>query len=186
MQTRPAICPMCGKTDAVEKVSVLYLTGLGMRTPGGSPRDAGGGVRAARALSIDIPDVPALSRKLAPPASQKQAFMRAVHPDIAVLAFSLILPFFLYGILTSQAEMLPVVLAILAVFYLVYFLERKRLVSRFQAEQAKQKADAERIQHGIERWMRLYYCARDDGVFEPGEDELAPVDMMMGYLLREA
>ena len=38
----------------------------------------------------------------------------------------------------------------------------------------------------FERWMKLYYCARDDGVFEPGSEALTPADQTPGYLLRQS
>lgn len=173
MHNNQAICPICGKADTVEKVPVLYVNALGIRSRSSPP-------------APDIAGLQTLSRKLAPPASQKQVFMRPVHPDMAVLAFSLIAPFFLYGIWSTQRNTLPVVIALLAAFYLTYFMLRKNLAARFRAEQARQKVEAERIRHGIERWMKLYYCARDDGVFEPGASELVPVDMMRSHLLREA
>jgi len=34
----------------------------------------------------------------------------------------------------------------------------------------------------IERWNQLYYCARDDCIYIPGENNSAPVDEMDGYL----
>lgn len=183
---KPVLCPLCGEKDAVEKVSVLYLTGLGMRRPA-EPQPAG---ETGTPLADHYPGLraalPELSRKLAPPASTRQAFTRPVHPDTVVLAFSLITPFFLYGIWSTQLNTLPVVIGILAAFYLAYFVLRKKLVARFQAEQARQKAETARIQRGIERWMKLYYCARDDGVFEPGDGELLPVDMMRSHLLQGA
>jgi len=111
--------------------------------------------------------------------------MRPIHPDMVVAALSLIAPVFLYGILTSQRSMFLPVLAILAVFYGFYFWKRKMMISRFEVQQASRLAADERVKHGIERWMKLYYCARDDGVFEPGSDELVPADLLAGYLYRD-
>ncbi len=182
---RTAICPVCGESEAVEKVSVLYLTGLGMRNRSDSRLDGETGSLLVNNHPGFRAALPTLSRKLAPPSSPRQFFMRPVHPDTAVLAFSLITPFFLYGIWSTQLHTLPAAITLLAIFYLVYLLRRKTLVARFQAELARQKAETERIQHGIERWMNLYYCARDDGVFEPGTSELVPVDLLRSHLLKE-
>jgi len=127
----------------------------------------------------------ALSRKMAPPASEKKAFSRPVNPDQAVFAFSLVVPLFLYGIITSQAGMLPLALGLLAVFYAVYFWQRVKLLARFDKEQvARRKAD-ERVQRGIERWIKLYYCACDDWLFEPGSGVPVPLDQISGYLLQD-
>jgi hypothetical protein len=111
--------------------------------------------------------------------------MRPIHPDMVVIALSLIAPVFLYGILTSQRSMFLPVLAVLAVFYGFYFWKRKTMIARFEAQQALRQAADQRVKRGIERWMKLYYCARDDGVFEPGSNELVPADQIAGYLNRE-
>ena len=73
----------------------------------------------------------------------------------------------------------------LVLFYGAYFWQRKHLLVRFEKEKASRKAAEERIKHGIERWMRLYYCAEDELVFEPGKAETIPLDQMMGSLLQE-
>jgi hypothetical protein len=104
---------------------------------------------------------------------------------MVVVAFSLITPIFLYGIFNSQRVLLLPAVGVLLVFYGLYFWQRKKLIDRFEKEQAARQAAAGRIQRGIERWMRLYYCAREDGVFEPGSRQLTPVDQMMGYLFHE-
>ncbi len=59
------------------------------------------------------------------------------------------------------------------------------MIARFEGQQASRLAADERIKRGIERWMKLYYCARDDGVFMPGGDKLIPADLMAGYLYQE-
>lgn len=176
------ICPVCGQPDRVEKVSTIYLTGIGLRRSKGSTDSL---QKELQTKFNGASGLYALSRKMAPPAAGKQAFTRPVNPDQAVLAFSLIVPLFLYGIFTSQAGMLPLALGVLAIFYAVYFWRRKKLHARFEKEQvARRKAD-ERIQRGIERWMKLYYCACDDWLFEPGSGKPVPLDQISGYLLQE-
>ncbi len=173
-------CPVCGQSDQVEKASTIYLIGIGLSQTQSQETGSEPNVR-----SKPTPSQRALSRRLAPPASGKQVTMRPIHPDMVVAALSLITPVFLYGILSSQAAMFLPVLAILAVFYGFYFWKRKTIIVRFEGQQASRRSADERIKRGIERWMKLYYCARDDGVFEPGGDELIPADLMTGYLYRE-
>jgi hypothetical protein len=102
-----------------------------------------------------------------------------------VFAFSLAAPIFIYGIMTSQPGSLWIVLPMLVGFYTFYFWKRKPMVAKFQAQQATQKSADARVQRGIRRWMNLYYCARDDGIFEPGSDAITPADQIAGYLFRE-
>jgi hypothetical protein len=173
-------CPVCGQSDQVEKASTLYLIGIGLDKTRPQEQASDPGPKRK-----PTPSQRALSRRLAPPASGKQATMRPIHPDMVVAALSLIAPVFLYGILTSQRSMFLPVLAILAAFYGFYFWKRKTMIARYEAQQASRQAADQRIKRGIERWMRLYYCARDDGVFEPGSQELVPADLIAGYLYRE-
>jgi hypothetical protein len=174
-------CPACGKADQVEKVSKLYITGLEMKR--GS---VGGQVEMGeKAVSSPVASSYALSRRLAPPSSPKRAPTRPIHPDLVVITFSAILPVFLYGIYDSQRPVFWPMLAILFLLYGVYFWKRKVIVARFEQQEKERQGKEERIRRGVSRWMKLYYCNRDDGVFEAGVDEFVPIDFMPGYLLRE-
>ena len=172
-------CPMCGKSETVEKVSTIYLTGLGLQK---EKRADGNRLSGRVKPSADIRN---LSGKMAPPSSQKKAFTRPVHPDQALLAFTVVTPIFLWGIFTSQANLLVPVLVLLVVFYGAYFWQRRRLLEKFQSEQAIRRDADGRVKRGIERWMRLYYCREDDVVFEPGKVKTLPLDQLPGYLSEE-
>lgn len=181
--TSRLICPVCGQIDQVEKVSTIYLMGIGL------DRVSSTGERQLQEVALNPefkrlppPSLKALGRRLAPPSTPTQVPIRSIHPDMAVLAFSLIMPLFLYGILTSQPGLLIPMLAVLGVFYLLYIWQRKPILAKFEKQQASRKESDERVKHGIERWIRLYYCLRDDGVFEEGMDEITPADQMPGLL----
>ena len=176
-------CPVCGTDDHVDKVSTIYLTGIGLnRRTSSDPPLIEGGLINPELRDMPAANLKALSRRLAPPSSRTQVPIRPIHPDLVVLALGLITPIFLFGIITSQAEMLLLVLAILAGFYGVYFWKRKLMIARFQHQQKIRLEAEERIKRGIDRWMRLYYCAQDDGVFKSGDKELIPADLIAGYL----
>jgi hypothetical protein len=181
------ICPVCSQSDQVDKVSTLYIEGIGeKRLPfakGAAAKEAG--TARWRATMLSPAELTHLSRKLAPPSSGKASLTRPVHPDLVVIAFSLILPVFLYNILSQQRAMLLPVLLILAGFYGLYFFKRQAVVARFERQQAARRAEQRRIERGIQTWMRLYYCARDSGVFLADRRELIPIDQMTWYLLRQ-
>jgi hypothetical protein len=180
------MCPLCGQSDQVEKASTIYLVGIGLKGKTSDPESKDEALISSPVLgAIPAPGMRALSKRLSPPTSRAQAFTRPVHPDIAVLAFSLITPIFLFGIYTSQIALLLPVLAILVGFYAIYFWKRKTLIARFERQIADRKASNDRTQRGVRRWMNLYYCMRDDIVFEPGKSEGTPVDQMPGYLFKE-
>ncbi len=133
---------------------------------------------------LDAQGLLTLAKKLTPPSSGKGVPFRPIHPDLVVLVFSLITPLFLYRIATTQGGMLPWILLLLAGFIGFYYVKRKPLIAKFEAQRLAQKSAEERIQKGIKRWMQLYYCARDDIVFNPLEAKSIPADMMNGYLFQ--
>ncbi len=176
------LCPACGQADWVEKASTIYLVGS---ERGQSPSNGTPLVSQARPWLQELSSAErwALSRRLAPPSSGRQAATRPVHPDLVVVTFSLILPVFVVGILNSQPAALLPILAITAGVYGVYFWKRKAIVSRFADKQAAQQSADQNARQAIARWMQLYYCAQDDGVFIPGDTQIIPADQMPGYLL---
>jgi hypothetical protein len=166
-------CPGCGEAAQVEKVSTVYLLGIGLkRKMAENP-----GRTAPAAVNHFYLEMPAeklreVSRKLAPPSSGKSGFTRLVHPDVFVLTFSLILPFFVVGIYASQRGVLLPMLAVLAVFAGWYLWKRKSMIIRYERQQNERKAAETRAKNGIENWLRLYYCAQCDGVFELDAEEV--------------
>jgi hypothetical protein len=69
------------------------------------------------------------------------------------------------------------------VFYGLY-LYQQTLIARFEQQKAASQEEAQRIRRAIGRWMSLYYCAEDEGVFEAGKNNWTPVDQMLELLLR--
>lgn len=185
-------CPACGKTDQVAKVSIIYMEGLQRRKAAHKtqPVDAAAGIAGNTPLppvfaQMQAPALQALSTRLKPPASGKELPVRPVHPDLIILVFSLATPLFLYQIITSQPGTLYPVLIVLAIFYGVYFWRRTKILAKFEREKESRRLAEGQVRRGIERWMRLYYCARDDGVFTPGASEAIPIDQIQGYLMQE-
>jgi hypothetical protein len=172
---------VCGLSDQTDKVSSLYVMGIA----GNKLAPAEGEPQTTPLNLTDIPpqELRELGKRLKPPASPKKAPTRPLHPDLVVVTFSLIIPLFLYRIYQNQASVLPVVLAVLAVLYVLYIWQRKKIIARFERQVQANKAADERIRMGIERWMRLYYCRRDDIVFEPGGSGTAPAGEMMAFLM---
>lgn len=186
---QPIRCPVCEQSDLVEKVSTLYITGIGLNR---SSRQAIPQVaEAANApgdpiIGLSASELHLLSRRLKPPFSAKKVPFRSLHPDLVVLTFSLILPVFVYGIYTSQISMLLPALVILAAFYAIYFWRRKALIAKYESQLEASKAANRRVEQGISRWMKLYYCAREDIVFQPGTGKYVPTDQMPGLLTLQA
>jgi hypothetical protein len=179
-------CPVCSQFDCVDKVSTIYMEGIGeKRIPlSKNPGEKNPDRARPRVTKIPVQELQRLSRKLAPPSSGKAAPTRPVHPDIVVTVFSCIAPLFLYGIWIQQRAGFVPVLILLAGVYGLYFFKRKAVIAKFEGQQTAKREAQARIERGIKTWMRLYYCARDEGVFLPGGRDLVPVDQMTGFLLQ--
>ena len=180
-------CPVCGQSDQVEKVSTVYMEGIGA---GRLPLKTGAQVDqmpspGQRLTKIPARDLYVLSRKFAPPSEGKSALVRPIHPDLVIGIFTLVVPIFLIGILAQQRGLLLPVLLILACFYALYFYKRKTVIARYDQEKTSKDAAQTRVECAIKSWMKLYYCARDGGIFLPGRGELVPVDQMAAYLFDE-
>lgn len=59
------------------------------------------------------------------------------------------------------------------------------MVARFENQLKASREENRRVERGISRWMKLYYCARDDVVFQPGTGKYVPTDQMPGFLNQE-
>lgn len=179
-----AECPSCGQADRVEKVSTIYLAGIGLHRRVSVLENTGDRQEPPliQPWLINLPPeaLRVLSRRLAPPSSGKEPPFRPLHPDMVVFTFSLVAPIFLYGILSTQSGMLPLALAILIGFYVFYFWKRRAMIVRYENQKKARQAVQQRVRGGIERWMTLYYCARDDIVFEPEADLSLPADQIGG------
>jgi hypothetical protein len=175
-------CPQCEQADHVEKVSTIYLVGIGLKNQPAKD-DIGATPIKFKLADLSEAELRSLARRLKPPASTKRLPSRPLHPDLIIITFSLVFPIFIYGILVSQSPTLLPVLIFLAAVYGLYFWQRKAIIARFENRQAEQRTADERVRLAIERWMKLYYCANDDGVFTPSSEELVPADQMMSYLL---
>ena len=180
-------CPVCGQSDQVEKVSMIYMEGIGAgRLLPTAGSQAGRTPPAGQRLTkIPARDLSALSHKLAPPSERKSALVRPIHPDLVIGVFTLVIPIFLIGILSQQRGLVFPVLLILVCFYALYFYKRRTVIARFAQEKTSKDAAQSRIERAIKSWMVLYYCARDDGIFLPGRGELVPVDRMAALLFDE-
>jgi len=171
---RHPICPTCGLSDQVEKVSTIYMAGIA----GKRSQDIAG------STSIPVQKLRTLSRLLAPPSSGKSTTFRPVHPDTVLIVFSCVLPIFLIGIMKQQPVMLLPTLFVLACLYGLYFFTRKSIIAKFERQQDDQQQTRVRVERAIKDWMKLYYCTRDEGVFLPGKAELVPPDQMTNYLMQ--
>jgi hypothetical protein len=163
------ICPKCGLSDQVEKVSTIYLQGFNAGKTPSAQSEGGDFPKLSKA------ELSKLHRLLAPPSSERSQVIRPIHPDLMLLVFSGLFPIFLVGIASSQRTLLLPAILVLVFFYLLYFWQRKRLIARYDQLKQSQVEEKRRVEQAIGRWMKTYYCARDELVFKDGAIEGIPV-----------
>jgi len=187
----------------VQKVSALYDAGItageytgpsvGVATPVGSGRPAliTGSTRLSGVSRT------ALSAKLAPPEKPKvkvptgkalrpfmKPFMTEIQTTVNVLGVLSILPglVFLISIVVGMAELALITGFIFGglLLLIVVLTDKPKRLAREKWERECPALVAWR--RACARWNQLYYCARDDGVFIPGQTRLIPVDRMRDFL----
>lgn len=163
-------CPKCGKVDRVQKVSAAYRAGLSVLAPPPKPTryadiaDVGVG-EGCKDLIIALP--------------------MATVWSLFILGFCFLLCVALsrpaYGEPTTDLPWrLLALLIIIASPFLVgtlWIVWRRRAFVKGRLAVEKERWDG-----AILRWEHLYHCARDDGVFVPGETSLTPIGELQSYL----
>ncbi len=187
MSEEKVVCPACGESDRVFKVSRIYIDALAAfnKTPEDSvlPELTGEAVDDPGINLLKVRVVRAFVQNFSPPSGGKQG-MRQIHPDLIMAVFALVAVFFMIQIQENQPSFFLIILAILVAMYLGYFLLRRRIVARFNQQKNKDQAERQRLERAIARWMKLYFCARDEGVFNPEQNRLIPLEEMDFYLVQ--
>lgn len=185
---RPA-CPACGQDDRVFKVSTIYLDALAAFS---SPArntvlpelNDGEALHGPGINPLKIQAVRRLANSFAPPSGRKEV-VRLLHPDLILTVSALVAVFFLIQIYNTQRAAFPIAVALLALFSLGYLLARRSILTRFNHKKAEEQQEKRRFERAVARWMRLYYCDRDEEVFDPAGATRVPLAQMEAYLLKE-
>jgi hypothetical protein len=180
-------CPVCSNSGNSYKVSDIYLQSL-MRLKDGDKAEAPIIDRLQQEIPVERREKLKGSRyyrqlmeSFAPPQGESQT-TRAINPDWVIAGLGLITIFFLYQIFTSQYQVFWYILILTAILFTAYFLFRKRFQTKYQAVKDQETFSKQSIEKAIGRWMKLYYCARDNVVFLEGKGETIPIEQMNSYL----
>jgi hypothetical protein len=179
-------CPNCHQADKSFKVSLLYLEGSAWLSQ--HSLDQGGNLD--QVMKEYLPDsstkaaqdqfVTRLKALLAPPSGQKEA-IRQIHPDGMVGFFLIVSIVIVYKALSSQPGSVPLILILIAAGFTAYFIFRKTLVSRYNMHKRQGQQEIARIEKAISRWMRTYFCARDQSVFDPITGQNASLEQVKAF-----
>jgi hypothetical protein len=200
MPTHELICPKCHQLDMVQKVSSVHDGGTSYGNFSGS--SVGVGIAIASRNSVVVSGTQnlkgrsntALSIRLSPP-NKPTPPDHSIHIVLGILlmAVSVIPALFgiisLLGLLAGSPDIILSTLLLdailfalcivplgggIAIIYTVLRSENKTKLILEEKINAWEKA--------VVKWNSLYYCARDDGVFLPGENIFIPTSELSTYL----
>ena len=161
-------CPECRKADRVQKVSSVYKDGFQT-----GYYDGWGHSQTKLSESLSPPSQPLESKAW-------WGTFETVGMGANWAMALVILLVGLMGVLFTPADILCVPMAALGLgltllLVLVHLYSRPRQMS-------ERLAKAQKWERAMNRWERLYYCARDDGVFIPGETPFIPMNKVQEFL----
>lgn len=167
------VCPLCGKDDMVQRVSSLYTQGVSTTSyqqPVAVQTQSGtvyGSVN--RTLSTQT----ALARRLSPPAQPKLAGCagRGGQWMVAIIGLLLggllvlqLMPEVVLSYEATKQQQLACAFCGITPFFVLVTLW---WFAYARAQHEKHKGDIVQWEAQLKRWDSLYYCARDDCVFDP-------------------
>jgi hypothetical protein len=180
------VCPLCHQTDKSFKVSRLYIEGSAWLSQHATDQ-CDHLIEVIREYLPDPSTKPAqdqfvnrLKNLLAPPSGEKQV-IRQIHPDGMVAFFLIASVVIIYKAISSQPGSVPLILILIAAGFTAYFVFRRTLVSRYNMRKLQGQQEIARIEKAISRWMRTYFCARDQCVYDPTNGQNASLEQLKDF-----
>jgi hypothetical protein len=203
MHNQELSCPRCGQIDRIAKATAIYSGGMssdfysGSSTSINTPIGRGVSSISNSYSSFSGTSQSIISRKLTPPVKPEMPSKGAGSTcgGIALLGMGLLsaIPFFVslnayqelgINMIDAMTQYNGWAIILAAIFIPVGILV---LNSPDKEAEEKKREAAYQIaewQKAMTRWDRLYYCERDDIVFDPSEQTYIPVDQMINFLYR--
>lgn len=162
-------CPHCGQTDMVQKVNVVYEGGFSTTQHKQWVPPPPGTDWAPLLVNRQGLSQTALSAKLAPPKKPTPKSVQTWNEfRVGGIVLGVLAIFFASG---GGEEGIVGWVICMALAFLMFVLNDRRQKPNYPKALA-------RWQEAMRRWNSLYYCARDDGVFVPGEGHWYPANSL--------
>jgi predicted RNA-binding Zn-ribbon protein involved in translation (DUF1610 family) len=187
-------CPSCGGEYLVRREAGSVLLEGYARCPRCGRNDQ------VRIVSAILREQSALAAELVPPQAPAEVEPKITDspPPLSLLfgVSGYILCGLVFFALVTGTDVSPTARAALVLVCIGLGLLSRRLVAHVRKlareaneaaiRQAREETAQAAAMHrrAISRWQRLYYCARDDCVFVPGEGQSVPLAQMREYLYR--
>lgn len=166
MTTKTIVCPQCGKDDKIQKVSAVYSGGFSIAV-NNSPLVAYGVEQ--RAITTITP----LAQRLAPPAKPKLTGCAATSP-VAIFIVAAVLSLVLFCVLfpslawESSGNSGWVVNCIFPVLILIVMMAIGIPIGIYSVKKQRElQPQIAMWEKAIQKWGEIYYCWRDDSLFDP-------------------
>lgn len=154
------VCPECGKDDMIHKVSAVYDSGF-VAVQNNSPLVPYG------VVDRTITTITPLAQKLAPPSKPESP---RVPPEIGCTTWVLLIGGFIAGMIISSYitdnQFVWVIFGIGTPVTLLFIFD-KITKTRFKEYTESRKEDLSQWVEAQQKWSKLYYCSRNDCVFNP-------------------
>jgi hypothetical protein len=197
-------CPKCGRPEQIQKVTSVYGDNTKEWTERSGGKHSHTVHRQARTLLGEK-----LAPPVKPSGPTHPMLWYGIGGFVLFILLSTICPIFitvplafvvplgamLVGTETNIPVWIPItgvacfgLFSLVAIAVVVWVaLKIKQRFDQAMANYNSQKAKVEaeelpRWQRATDRWNQLYYCARDETVFIPGENKAIPADNMKDYL----
>ncbi len=184
MSFQGAVCPQCGQIDAVRKVSSVVSEGNTTTQQFGLAPNLTG--RSFYLIGTQGTSTTDLAMRLSPQGRRPGAVgLRIALALLSLLAGGVLaIGLSLFAVtpefgLFACGNWVVGILAVTAVFTVL------PLLGIPQAIRKQERYDAA-LNRARVKWTQLYYCARDDIVFDPGRNVPMPIHDLDSYLYNEA
>lgn len=181
MLSQSPTCPYCNQSDQTYKVSLLYLEGsarLNRREMTDQPELEAvlNDLLTTESTSAEQKQViSSLVKAFEPPSGSRQV-ARRIHPDWLILFVCAVGLIIAYQSGSSRPGDLSIIVTLLSASLLVYLLVRRPVIMRYETQNSQDEFEKKNVEKAVARWMRLYFCSRDQTVFDPDENRFVPLE----------
>lgn len=178
----PIVCPVCRKDDAIQKVSSVVTGGItsgAFSGPSGGvisvegKRGVTGGYTTLSGITVSV-----LAQKLLPPPEPKVDNSTAPLGVLGLIALLAAFAYIFWWGNPSKDNLAINACGSILIGVLLLTLS----VKAHQAERNRVAREKPIWEKSIQKWSRLYYCFRDDIVFDPLTGETCRPESLTAFL----
>jgi hypothetical protein len=172
-------CPVCHTNARIFKFSQVYIASI---TDTSNRSIADQRLLAEVFRESDDPTHRQAILSLFSPPPARATLHRSIHPDLVVFLLGLTVFAFFSITFLNQSTLFPFAISGLLVLICLYLIFRRKILIRLNISSQSEKAKPLEFEEMTRRWTRLYYCAKDNCVFDPTKGDWAEIEDPYHYL----